>query len=260
MAVRKLLIDAKENIKDVFSLGPQFLFRHLNHTPARSVSIARYGNIHLRPGQSDCAVIRQVFRERQYDVGTTAEINQRIWRRYTEILQRGEIPTIVDAGANIGAASLWFLSTYPRAAVVAIEPEPDNFAILQLNAHGKERLSVIGAAVGSTEGFVSIKSDGLHWAAQTIRAQAGVPIITMDNAFRSVEHGVPFIAKIDIEGFEKDLFSENLEWLNDVYVVYVEPHDWMMPGQMTSKPFQRALAQHPFEILIRGDNLAFVRV
>jgi len=260
MSVGKLFVGIKENIKDVISFGPGFMLRHLPRgAPAQGIRVAEYGNIHLRAGQSDCAVIRQVFRERQYDLGTTG-IGERVWNRYAEILNSGGIPIIVDAGANIGAASLWFLAAYPRAQVIAIEPEPDNLAVLHLNADGKERLSVLDAAVGSNEGFVSVNCDGPGWAAQTMRAQAGIPIVTMDSAFRSVERGVPFIAKIDIEGFEKDLFSENLEWLNDVYVVYVEPHDWLLPGQMTSRPFQRALAQHPFELMISGDNLAFVRI
>jgi FkbM family methyltransferase len=261
MGVGKLFVGIKENIKDVISLGPGFMRRHLPHGGvAQRIRIAGYGNLHLRTGQSDCAVIRQVFRERQYDLGSIDGIGKRIWNRYTEILNSGGTPIIVDAGANIGAASLWFLTAYPRARVIAIEPEPDNLSILQLNANGKERLTVMAAAVGSTAGFVSVKCDGPGWAARTMRAQAGIPIVTMDSAFRSVERGVPFIAKIDIEGFEKDLFSENLGWLSDVYAVYIEPHDWLLPGQMTSRPFQCALAQHAFELTISGDNLVFVSV
>jgi FkbM family methyltransferase len=261
MGVGKQLVEARENIKDAISFGPRFLLRHLpGAAVARHAVIPGYGSIHLRAGQSDCAVIRQVFRKRQYDLATTGEIAGRVWHRYRGILQSGKVPVIVDAGANIGAASLWFLATYPEARVVAIEPEPGNLDILRMNARGKERLSVLGAAIGATEGFVSVRNDGLGWAAQTSRAKAGIPIVTMDSAFRSVDRGVPFIAKIDIEGFESDLFSKNLEWLSDVYAVFIEPHDWMLPGQMTSRPFQRALAQHPYELLIMGDNLVFVRV
>jgi FkbM family methyltransferase len=191
--------------------------------------------MHLRAGKSDIATIRQVFRDRQYDIGVNEKVGARIWRRYSEILDCGKIPTIVDAGANIGTASLWFLIKYPRAEVVAVEPEFNNLAVLQMNADGKKRLSDLAAAIGSTEGFVSVK--GLGWGARTTRSEVGIPIVTMENAFRCVKDGLPFIAKIDIEGFEKDLFSENLEWLHDVYVVYIEPHDWMLPGQMIATRF-----------------------
>jgi FkbM family methyltransferase len=154
---------------------------------------------------------------------------------------------------------LWFLKEYPQAEIVAIEPEPNNLAVLQINARDKKRLHVVAAAIGSTEGFVSVKNDGLGWAAQTIRSEVGMPIVTMKSAFLRVKDGHPFIAKIDIEGFEKDLFLDNLEWLNDVYIVFIEPHDWMLPGQMTSRPFQRVLGQQQFEIFLSGANLIYVR-
>jgi hypothetical protein len=40
----------------------------------------------------------------------------------------------------------------------------------------------------------------------------------------------------------------------------IEPHDWMLPGQMTSRAFQQAMAAHPFEMFIRGENILYVRV
>src|SRR5215475_12556495 len=40
---------------------------------------------------------------------------------------------IVDAGANIGMASIYFARRYPGAKIFAIEPETSNFAILLKN-------------------------------------------------------------------------------------------------------------------------------
>jgi hypothetical protein len=73
-------------------------------------------------------------------------------------------------------------------------------------------------------------NDGLGWAAKTERSSAGVQIMTMAEAF---EGGVPFIAKVDIKGFEGDLFSANTEWLKESFVVFIEPHDWLLPDQGT---------------------------
>lgn len=167
---------------------------------------------------------------------------------------------IVDAGANIGAASLWFKNRYPASAVVAIEPEPGNFGVLSKNAGFKDRLAAIQAAIGSEDGFVAVKDGPLGWATRVERASQGLPIITMDRAFETVENGVPFIAKIDIEGFEKDLFSKNTGWLADTFVVHIELHDWLFPGKGTSLPFQKAIAQHDFELYIAGEILTCVRV
>ena len=42
--------------------------------------------------------------------------------------------TILDAGSNVGMSSLLFALFYPKAIVIAVEPQADNFDILQLNA------------------------------------------------------------------------------------------------------------------------------
>jgi hypothetical protein len=44
-----------------------------------------------------------------------------------------------------------------------------------------------------------------------------------------------------------------------VFVVYIEPHDWLLPRKMTSQTFQRAMAALDFEIHISGENLLYVR-
>ena len=74
-----------------------------------------------------------------------------------------------------------------------------------------------------------------------------------------IDDGI-FIAKIDIEGFEKDLFSSNLGWIDRAEMVIIEPHDWMLPGQQSSATFQRAMGSRDFELFISGENLIYVRV
>jgi FkbM family methyltransferase len=257
--IKEILI----NITDVRSFGPQILKRHISRIFGRSATleIPEVGPIHVRLGESDLETVRQVFKEKQYDMALPwirAEVNNRILNRYSKILESGKIPVIADAGANIGSATLWFKKEYPKSYVVAVEPEPGNVNVLRQNVANLPSVSVFEAAIGSESGFVSIESKGLAWAAQTARTGSGIPIVTMKDVFSSVPSGCPFIAKIDIEGFESDLFSKNLEWLNDVYVIYIEPHDFMLPG-MTSRTFQRAIASHEFELFIRGENLVYVR-
>ena len=68
-----------------------------------------------------------------------------------------------------------------------------------------------------------------------------------------------FIVKVDIEGFESDLFAANLEWLDQAAAVMIEPHDWLLPGSGTSTDFQKAMAERGFDLLISGENLLYVR-
>jgi FkbM family methyltransferase len=246
------------NLSDVAAFGPSFLWRHLPRiTGAETVLISVSGQkIHVRAGDSDIDAVRQVYGERQYDVGFNEPVAKRIERRYFEILAAKKTPIIVDAGANIGAASLWFAGKYDRAIIVSVEPENGNFGVLVKNASLCDRIRPVHAAIGSTRGFVRVDAGQLGWSSRTTRADQGVPIITMEDAF--IE-GEPFIAKVDIEGFEADLFSDNTDWIAKTFVVFIEPHDWMMPERGTSRSFQAAMGREDFEIYLAGEMLTYIR-
>lgn len=258
-----LLQRIKLNVDDARTFGPGILMRHVARvTGAKTtqVNMPSVGPVHVRVGESDVAALRQVFGEGDYDLGSTSPVTERIRARAAAIKREGGIPVIVDAGANIGAASLWLRATYPDAALVAIEPEPANAAVLHRNLDGLPNVTVLDAAVGAEPGFVSIANDVSGWGARTLPAEHGIPVVTIPDAVAKVPGGVPLIVKIDIEGFERELFARNLDWIADAYAVIIEPHDWMLPGQQSSRNFQRAMAAHEFELFLSGENLIYVRV
>ena len=120
-------------------------------------------------------------------------------------------------------------------------------------------ITVVEAAVGSKAGFVKLVPNEKSWAVQTELADKGCPIVTIEQAVDMIPNGVPLLAKIDIEGFEKDLFAENLDWISRMFAIFVEPHDWLFPGQQSSRNFQRALGTGDFEIFLKGENIIYVR-
>jgi hypothetical protein len=75
-----------------------------------------------------------------------------------------------------------------------------------------------------------------------------------------VPKGEAFIVKIDIEGFESDLFASNTDWLEHTFAVFIEPHDWLLPYEGTSQSFQKALVRWPFDLFLIGENLLYVRL
>ena len=70
----------------------------------------------LRVPSTDVPTYMQVFLNNEYDF---------------RAIKRPRV--IVDAGANIGLASILFANRYPEAKVLAIEPEHDNFSLLADN-------------------------------------------------------------------------------------------------------------------------------
>lgn len=72
--------------------------------------------IRLRLPPSDVPTYKQVFLDGEYDFSVKAPPN-----------------VIVDTGANIGLASIYFSNRYPHTRMFAIEPEQTNFERLKVN-------------------------------------------------------------------------------------------------------------------------------
>lgn len=217
--------------------------------------------LYFRSKTTDAALIQQILVDRQYDLGRL--------RRSPELkafLERqkatGKAPLIVDAGANIGATALFFATIIPEACIVAIEPNQDNFALLELNVQGLHVRTIRGA-LASTEGFARVTDPGIgHWGYRTERVADGaaddgsVPRVTVDRIYR--EHAArcfPFLVKIDIEGGEADLFSCNTEWVATTPLLIIELHDWLLPGRRTSSAFLHCVSQLDRDFVYFGEDV-----
>jgi FkbM family methyltransferase len=257
----KLYESLARNVQDVRHFGPGVLLRHDPwHSNDRKIGIHAdgVGTVVIRGGDSDVLTLRQVFVERQYDFERPRWLRKRILARYREIIDAGGKPIIVDAGANIGAASLWFWSKFPEACIVAVEPDPENAAILRENLADRSTMVVMEAAIGAERGHVAVQRGEFSWAVRTERSSSGIPMVTIEDAFTASGGDTPFIVKIDIEGFEEELFAKNLEWIDKCCAIFVEPHDWMLARRHSSRTFQQAMAHHAFKVCIRGENLLYV--
>ncbi len=252
------------NLRDAVQLGPAVLLRHLarfSAEPIHTVSLRHHGKIAIRRHESDLSVLREVFGERAYDVTRHAHLADRLARRYRAILAAGRRPIVVDCGANIGAATIAFAETWPRAAFIAIEPDPGNAAMARRNLVGTPNHLVLEAAIGSVPGHAALSNDGdgFAWGVRTTRAQQGVPIISMEQALAYVPNAEPFVCKIDIEGFEEDLFARDTSWIDRFEIIMVEPHDWLLPGRRSSRHLQRAMADRGLEMIIQGHSIFYLR-
>jgi FkbM family methyltransferase len=188
---------------------------------------------------------------------------KRVQYHYSELCKSGFIPIIIDAGANIGASAIWFAKKFPKSKIFAIEPDSASAACCRINVERFSNVEVIEAAIGSSPGFASLKNEG-GWAnavqTERVNEKEGVRICTVTEILEAFPSGRLFIIKIDIEGFESDLFDGNTAWLKEVAAVLIEPHDWLLPGKGTSLTFQKAIASHDFEILVKGQNLIYIRM
>src|SRR3954454_22620498 len=95
----------------------------------RAFRVPGYGPpIYLRDCVADHATFRQCFVKQQYDFRVFPQY-ERLSREYTRAVRARHAPLIIDGGANIGLATRWFATHFPEAKIVAVEPDPANFAV-----------------------------------------------------------------------------------------------------------------------------------
>jgi FkbM family methyltransferase len=216
---------------------------------------------HHRGVPADNSVIQQMFVQQEYSVRRLRR-GAELLAGYKEVVDAGRSPLIVDAGANIGASAVWFAIEYPKAQVVAFEPEEGNFRVLLKNAEGLD-IEPHRAAIGSRDGKVNVTDPGnREWGYRTDISDSGVcDMVSMSRVVeRKMAAGsVPFIAKIDIEGAERDLFEGPTAWVDRFPLLIIELHDWLLPKQRTAQPFLKCVAQRNRDFVYVGENVFSIR-
>jgi FkbM family methyltransferase len=166
-------------------------------------------------------------RMRQSDIFTLAEVlHQRQYRLATRLPQGA---VIIDAGANIGISSLWFLGLYPTCALHCFEPEPENFALLTENLGSIPRVQLNQAALGSTSGKVRLRLSD-HGAMHSTVNAAADPVALEVESQRLEDYldssGIERVdlLKLDVEGSELDTLRGLGRRLADVRTIVGELH------------------------------------
>lgn len=231
---------------------------------SRAMGDAPWHKVVVRHGTTDWSVFRAVFADEAYRLERTVRCNE-IRRRYQEIVDTGKAPLIVDAGANVGYASLWYGGAFPKALVVGIEPHAGNIESARKNCV-LPNVRFVHAGIASAPGVLTIIDPGRgDDAFRTTRAgagEAGVTALSMQEVIDlAAECGPvePLIAKIDIEGFESELFAGNVDWVDRFQLIVIELHDWMLPGQASSAKVLACLAARGRDFTWFGENAWSVR-
>ena len=147
-------------------------------------------------------------------------------------LQLPEQPeTVLDLGSNAGFSAIFFARQYPNAKVACVEPVETNLAVLRRNLEiNKVHAAVIAAAVAPFDGALGIqmhRKDYGHKVVEIDRETESpkVAAISVPTIMERLGWDGIGLAKVDIEGYEKQLFSTNREWLHHTQSLCIECHD-----------------------------------
>lgn len=156
---------------------------------------------------------------------------------YEQIFRRGlyefpamdERPRIIDCGANLGLATLYWKKKYPSAEVLAVEADPEVFAYLRKNV---ARASVAGVtltnrAVWHERGVLRFRPDGADGGFLDGRSdEVGAGLIEVEAVPLSelVGDRPVDLLKLDVEGAETDILVNQEAALSRVRRIFVEHH------------------------------------
>ena len=212
-------------------------------------------------GHIDSGTANQIYDSEDYSLNGFAR-EQDIIEEYERILTTGKIPLIYDCGGNIGLASRYFAENFPAARVICIEPEKGNMVQARKNCKKFDNVIFREAAIGSTVGFVTIMDENANadaFRVLTSEKSDKTEMVNIDQLLKENNEGSLFIVKIDIEGFEENLFSQNTEWIDDCMLLIVELHDWMLPGSANSSNFLQVISHKNRDFVHRGENIFSIR-
>lgn len=147
------------------------------------------------------------------------------------------VPLIIDAGAHVGLATLFFKTRWPHSRIIAIEPHPENILHLEHNLwfNRLTDVTVVNAALGSHPGetdlFFDASADQWFSAAGFIQgawdhsqtsASIRVPTVMLDDLINEPID----LLKMDIEGAELEVLraSQKLALIHNLVIELHPPH------------------------------------
>ncbi|MEP6596723.1 MAG: FkbM family methyltransferase [Ginsengibacter sp.] len=180
-----------------------------------------------KPPSSDFAVYDQIFVLREYD--PLVELIKSIRSENVRPLN------IIDAGGNIGLTSIFLNNPFPGSRFGIIEPDLQNFKILEKNINQNNFSDCMLINGGLWNKNIGLKvnrdfRDGNDWSVNVTESEKPTELkgFSIPTLMEQLHFDVIDILKIDIEGSEKQLFSDPdsaSEFLSKTKYIAIEIHD-----------------------------------
>lgn len=161
---------------------------------------------------------------------------------------------VVDLGANIGLASVFFHQNYfPNARFIAVEPSPKNILVLQKNlANVISKAEIVPAVVGDKIGMMLIDDNQVGYNVHIVdkksvntegEEKTEVISLTMSKIMEDLAIERIDLLKMDIEGTEKKVLQAATDWLPKVQAMVIELH-----GDYHEEQFRRDVEPFGFQV------------
>lgn len=200
----------------------------------------------VRPGTTDLLVLEELYLRNEYE-------------KIVSMLSGSE-RLIVDLGANIGLSVCLWARCCPAARIIAVEPDEANAALCETNSGtAAKRVTVVRALIGAHDGWGALDRSAGEWAykkAVDSSAHPEVPVFSMGTLLTKYVHidsDIDFV-KIDIEGAEREIFSDPSSWLPRCRLAAVEIHEHSYDVARLRADIEKARLSASYEIRVLANK------
>ena len=181
----------------------------------------RRGSVTLRLAQGPAILLRAPSAGNN-DYGVAYEIFVYRYYQCPRPLPTDTIRRVVDLGANVGFSCLYWLTQFPRAEMVALEPHPGHFAQCKANLamNGMlPRVELHQAAAGTARRQITLSDAGTSSSVMGADCASGIAAEMLD-IFGLLAGRPVDLLKLDIEGGEYAILEDpRFAALNVPYLV-----------------------------------------
>lgn len=171
--------------------------------------------------------------------------------------------SVLDLGANIGLFAIKYLANNKvkqPARLIAVEPEKENFKLLNMNLGQFPNVITLNAGIWWRDTKLEIIDHGKGaFAFQVKESESGtVTALSIDTICNEYDVKSALI-KMDIEGSEMVVFEhiKESEWINKVRMLIIETHDPIVPG--VGRLVRETMGKKGFSVHKSFEDYIFVR-
>jgi len=146
-------------------------------------------------------------------------------------------PRIIDGGANIGVSILAFKRQHPAARIIAFEPDPEIFRILERNCDRFQwaDVTLVRKALWNAETQLDFRPDGADAGRLTDGLTQAKTIKVWTSSLADCLVEKVDLLKLDIEGAETEVLENCAGKLGCVDRIFVEYHSFARQPQTLSR-------------------------
>lgn len=143
-------------------------------------------------------------------------------------------PYIIDGGANIGLATIYFKLLFPSSKIIAFEPDPEIYSILMENIKSFKftDIELIKKGLWNKDTTLLFKSEGADAGiiADVDRTVSATDKVEVASLKPYLQKTVDFL-KLDIEGSETIVLKDIQHDLDRVKRIFIEYHSFINQPQ-----------------------------